>query len=123
MFTWGWGTTSDHDGIQAQRIFHMIDLISILVVVALTVQAFIGLSFLATSIYEKEKRASFFASIQFVLMLLILFGFVAFTRSQFFNTTGGHSLLVIGAMVAAGAGFWWFAGPPPMKKHLKELKG
>ena len=53
----------------------MVELLTWLVALGLFVQAAIGLSYLISSVWEKEKRASFFAAIQFAGMvgLLILF--------------------------------------------------
>lgn len=101
----------------------MIDLMASLGIVALTVQAFIGLSFLVTSIWENEKRASFFAAVQFALMLLVLFVFVAFTRSPFFNSTGGHILLVTGSILAAGVAYFFIRRTAPNEKALQGARG
>jgi hypothetical protein len=54
----------------------MIHLLSLLVTIALGAQAAVGLSYLISSIAEKEKRASIFGGIQLIGMLGLLALFV-----------------------------------------------
>ena len=66
---------------------------------ALMIQAFIGLSFLVSCIWEREKRAALFAAIQFIGMAALLLLFVSFSQKGFFRTGPGLVLLVVGSMV------------------------
>ena len=59
----------------------MINLLGYIVILGLTVQAFIGLAFFISSIWEKEERASIFGGIQFLGMLGILILFIYWQAS------------------------------------------
>ena len=47
----------------------MLDFLSLVVTLGLLVQAAIGLSYVISSIWEKERRATLFAAVQFIGML------------------------------------------------------
>ena len=59
----------------------MVDFLSVVVTLGLLVQAAVGLSYLITSIWEKENRASLFAAVQFIgmlgLLMLFLYGWAS----------------------------------------------
>ena len=63
---------------------------------ALAAQAFIGLSFLITCIWEKEPRASVYALLQFLGMAVLLFVFLFLARAGFFETRIGFTILMAG---------------------------
>jgi len=93
------------------------------VTLGLVAQAFIGLLFFVSSIREKERRASFFAGLQFLGMvgLLILFCFLAWIR--LFDRGIGLALLVAGIVFAAFVSFLLIRKTPPNKRALKGSKG
>ena len=65
----------------------MVDTLSIIALLALVIQAVIGLAFLVSSIWEKEPRATIFGVLQFLGMLLPIPVFIYLWRNGFFNTT------------------------------------
>lgn len=71
--------------------------------VGLIIQALIGLSFLISSIWEKEPRASLFALIQFLGMFGLLIVYLILVRIGFFHTGAGLAVL-IAAYLFAGLG-------------------
>ena len=82
----------------------MIDVLSLLVTVGLLVQAAVGLSYLVSSIWENEKRATFFAAVQFIGMLGLLVLFVYWWIGGFLASGPGIGVLMcflIGGTVAA----------------------
>ena len=72
----------------------MIDFISYLVLIGLIGQAAVGLGYLITSIREQEKRASFFAGLQFMLMAGALILFIYWWASGFLATALGVGIVI-----------------------------
>jgi reductive dehalogenase len=68
--------------------------------VALSVQAFIGLSFFISCIWEKEPRASIYAILQFLGMTGVLVVFLYLAWIQFFGKGVGLLILVTGYVCA-----------------------
>ena len=66
---------------------------------ALIIQAFISLSFFVSSVYEKEKRATFFGGLQFLCMLGLLVIFLYLARTNYFETGIGLTLLIAGLVL------------------------
>jgi reductive dehalogenase len=66
----------------------------------LAVQAFIGLSFFISCLWEKEPRASFFALLQFLGMTAVLIVYLVLARVGFFKTGAGLFLLIAGYVLA-----------------------
>ncbi|MBT8373241.1 MAG: hypothetical protein KJO34_19910, partial [Deltaproteobacteria bacterium] len=64
-------------------------------------QALIGLSFSISSIWEKERRASIFGSLQFFVMLAMLILFFYLFGAGFFHTTPGTIVLILGLVFGA----------------------
>jgi len=62
------------------------------------VQAFIGLSFFVSSIWEKERRASIFGGLQLLFMLAILSLIFLLYNVGFFHTAPGGIVLVLALM-------------------------
>lgn len=68
-------------------------------------QALIGLAFFISCIYEKEKRAAFFAAVQLGGMLVPIGLLFAFKQSGFLGTAAGQVLLLCGLIFAGAAVF------------------
>jgi len=101
----------------------MIDLLSAIVLAGLIGQAAVGLNYLVSSVREKEKRASFFAGLQFFLMAgaLVLFAFGWITG--FLATAGGIGFL-IGLLIAGVAGgIIFIRKTPASQKALAGTRG
>jgi reductive dehalogenase len=90
---------------------------------ALTIQAFIGLSFLLSSLREKERRASAFAALQFMGMLGLLILFLALLKSRFFETGVGIAILIAVLILAAGTAFFLLRRTGRNERALKGTKG
>lgn len=74
----------------------MINLVAYFDVVCLSALAFLCGSFWYYSIVEGEKRASFWACIQFILLASVLLIFTSIQASSFFQSAPGTPLLIIG---------------------------
>jgi hypothetical protein len=81
----------------------MVDFLNFLVLIGLIGQAAIGLGYLASSIWEREKRASFFAGVQFFAMAGALILFIYWWASGFLATASGI-VIVICLLVGGIAG-------------------
>ena len=77
----------------------MVSILTLIAVLALVIQAFIGLTFFISSIWEKEKRATVFAGLQFLGMFSLLILFFFLMRIDFFNTPIGFMLLIGGLVL------------------------
>ena len=66
--------------------------------IVLLFQAVIGLSFLISSIWEKERRASLFGGLQFSVMLAVLILFFYLFNTGFFHTSAGVIILILGLL-------------------------
>ena len=101
----------------------MADFLSFLVLIGLIGQAVIGLGYLISSIWEKEKRASFFAGLQFLGMAGVLILFVFWWASGFLATSAGIGIVVcllVGGVVAA---VLFIRKTPANQKALEGAKG
>ena len=100
----------------------MIDILIIIGAVGLAAQAFIGLSFLLSCIWEKEPRAGFFALLQFIGMLIVLAAYLLLARIGFFATTIGMEILFAGYLFAGVAVFLLLKKSRPNPKALSGTK-
>ena len=69
----------------------------------LALQAFIGLSFFISSVWEKEPRATFFAALQAGGMVFMLAVYLVLIKVGFFGTAPGVGFLVLGYLFALAA--------------------
>ena len=67
--------------------------------IILGIQALIGLSFLISSIYEREKRASLFGGFQFLGMLILLVLFLILNSTDFFEQGIGYRIMIAGIAI------------------------
>jgi reductive dehalogenase len=82
----------------------MVDFLSYFVLVGLISQAVVGLSYLISSLREKEKNASFFGGVQFLGMAAALILFIYWWTSGFLATASGIGIMIcllIGGIAAA----------------------
>jgi reductive dehalogenase len=80
----------------------LISLLVLIALIGLAAQAFIGLAFFVSSIWEGERRASLLAGLQFLGMAAVLLLVLVLSLKGFFHTPAGLVLLIAG-YVAAGA--------------------
>jgi hypothetical protein len=90
---------------------------------ALTIQAFVGLSFFISCIWEKEKRASVFAGLQFLGMLALVVVFFLLRGMGFFETAVGIVVMILVLLVGALAAFVLGRKTPANPKALEGTKG
>jgi len=95
----------------------------LIMAILLVFQAAIGLSFLISCIWEKERRASFFAMIQFLGMLGLVVVLFSLKAIDFFETGAGFSLLIAGLIGAGGATFLLVQRSAPNQKALQGTRG
>jgi reductive dehalogenase len=81
----------------------MIGLLVSVGAVILSIQAFIGIAFFISCIWEKESRAAIFAAIQSAGMLALLGLYLGLVHSGFFKTNFGLGVLAAGYIIAAVA--------------------
>lgn len=91
--------------------------------IGLTIQAFIGFSFFVSCIWEKEKRASVFAFLQFVGMSVVLGVFLVLVTYGFFNTIPGKVTLCLGYFGAISAALLLLKKTAPNPVALKGTQG
>jgi len=101
----------------------MIDLLGYIVILGLTVPAFSGLTFLITSVWEKEKQATIFGSIQFLGMLGLLILFIYWKASGFFATGIGAFILIFFFIAAVFGIVACVRRTPANQRALEGTKG
>jgi len=101
----------------------MVTILVIIGSVALAVQAFIGLAFFISCIWEREKRATVFAGIQFIGMLSLLILFLVLAFHGFFNQGFGLVLLILGYVFTGAAAFFLLRRTGANPKALEGTKG
>jgi reductive dehalogenase len=89
----------------------------------LIINSIIGLSFLISCLQEKERRASLFAALQLLAMLLLLVFFFHLHSTGFFRTGAGVALLVVGLIVFGAFAFVLLRRTLPNPKALQGAKG
>ena len=77
----------------------MVTILTFLAALALIILAFIGLAFFVSSIWEREKRATIYAGIQFFILLTVVVLFFYLGRVGFFGTRVGFWLLAAGLIL------------------------
>ena len=101
----------------------MVNFLLIIASLVLMIPAFISLTFLASCIWEKEKRASVFAGLQFIFMLALVIAFFSLTAIGFFMTIIGFFLLVAGIILGALGALFFIRRSGPNRKALKGARG
>jgi reductive dehalogenase len=101
----------------------MVDLLSLLVTLVLCAQAAVGLCYLISSIWEKEKRASIYAGIQLIGMLGLLALFVYWWQIGLLFTGPGIGILICFLAAGAAAGVLLIRKTPANPKALQGTKG
>lgn len=98
----------------------MLDALIFFAAAVLILQAGVGLSFLISSIWERERRASIFAGLQLLGMLALLIAFLALAKAGFFESAPGIALLIIGYLIGVFAALVFL---PPFGKNPRALEG
>lgn len=98
----------------------MLSLLIFIVAAGLILQAFIGLTFFISSIWEKERRASVFGGLQLLGMLALIILFFYLLNTGFLRTPPGVMLLIIGLIIGAFAAFFLIKR---IGENLKALEG
>ena len=101
----------------------MVDFLSFLVLVGLIGQAAIGLSYLVSSIWEQEKRASLFAGLQFLGMSGALILFIYGWISGFLATAAGIGIVVCLLVGGIAAAIMLIRKTPANQKVLEGTRG
>ncbi len=101
----------------------IITLLHYLVALGLASQALIGLSFLISCIWEKEKRATFYALLQFLGMAALFILFIVFIQHDFSGTTLGNQIFLSGFISALILAFLLLRRTKINQNALKGTKG
>jgi reductive dehalogenase len=101
----------------------IITILLIIGIIGLLAQALIGLSFFISCIWEKEKRASVFAGLQFLLMTAVLIAYLSLVLSGFFETNIGLAVLIAGYIVVLLAAFLLLRKTAPNPRALQGTRG
>ena len=101
----------------------MVNLLSFIGALLVIGQAFIGLTFFISCLWEKEKRATVFAGVQLVVMLIIVILFLYLIHTGYFHTVCGMIVLVGGLIVAACAAVFLIRRTTPNQRAILGTKG
>ncbi len=101
----------------------MLNILIFIAGTALAVQAFIGLTYFISSVWEKGKRATVFGGLQFLGMLGLFALFLYLKASGFFETGPGLVILVGGVILGALACFLLLRRTAPNKRALEGTNG
>ena len=101
----------------------MVDFLSSLVLIGLIGQALVGLGYLISSIWEQEKRASFFAGLQFLGMAGALILFISWWASGFLATASGIGVVICLLVGGVAVGVLLIRKTPANQKALEGAKG
>jgi len=101
----------------------MINTLIVIGVMGLSAQAFIGLSFLISCIWEKETRATTVALLQFIGMMVVLAVFIALAMTGAFHTPIGKTILIIGYAGLIAAAVLLLKRSSPNPKALEGTEG
>ena len=91
--------------------------------VGLVVQALIGLSFFISCIWEKERRATVFAGLQFLGMCALLLVYLLLIWIGFFRSTLGLALLIAGYVLTLSGAVVLLRRTAPNPRALQGSKG
>lgn len=100
-----------------------INILIIVGVIALLAQAFIGGTFFISCLWEKEKRASLYAGLQFFGMIVLLLLFLFIERTGFFRTGNGQLILIACAILGVFSFFLLGSRIGVNKKALLGTRG
>jgi reductive dehalogenase len=92
-------------------------------VLGLVAQAIIGLAFLISSIWERERRATVFAALQLAGMTAILIVFLFLAGHGFFQTSFGMVLLAAGCTLSILAAIYMMRRTAPNRRALRGTSG
>jgi hypothetical protein len=101
----------------------MVDFLSFLVLIGLIGQSAIGLGYLVSSIWEQEKRASFFAGVQFLAMAGALILFIYWWASGFLATAAGIGIVICLLVGGIAVGIMLIRKTPVNQKALEGARG
>ena len=85
--------------------------------------ALIGLSFLVSSVWEREAKATSFAALQSAAMLILVLVFFSLLSAGFFETTPGIIILLAGIAAGALAGFFLLRRSGANPRALEGTRG
>jgi len=91
--------------------------------VGLVVQALIGLSFFISCIWEKERRASIFAGLQFLVMCALLIVYLLLAWNGFFRSSLGLTVLIAGYLVTLSGAVVLLRRTAPNPKAMQGSNG
>ena len=103
--------------------FTILDVFVFLGALGLVVQAVIGLSFFISSVWEKERRATLFAAVQFSGMTVLLIIYLLLVGLGFFQTSAGIVMLTVGYMVVVAAAVFLARRTSPNQRALQGASG
>lgn len=101
----------------------MVNILIFIAALALVIQAFIGFTYFISCIWEKEKRATVFAGLQFLGMLALMILFFFLKGAGFFETNFGLVVIIAGLIFGALAGFLLVRRTGVNPRALKGAKG
>jgi len=104
-------------------LFTIVNVLLFLGAVGLAAQAFIGLSFFISCIWEKERRATVFALLQFLGMAGVLVAYLFLIWIGFFRTTLGLVILIAVYIFAVSAAIVLLRRTAPNPLALKGARG
>ena len=101
----------------------MVNALAMIVAFILAVLAFIGLTFLVSSIWEREKRAAISGGVQFLVMLGLVFSVFYLKWNGFLGTQGGLYFLTCVLVLAVLSAFLLMARIGASKEAVQGTRG
>jgi reductive dehalogenase len=101
----------------------MVDFLSYFVLVGLISQAVVGLSYLISSVREKEKNASLFGGLQFLGMAGALILFIYWWTNGFLATASGIGIMICLLIGGIAAAIMLIRKTPANQKALEGTQG
>jgi len=109
--------------MNSSPFFTIVNGLIFLGVLGLAVQAFIGLSFFISSVWEKERRATICAAVQFTAMTALLIIFLLLVGRGFFQTAPGMVLLITGYIMVVLAAIFMVSRTAPNQRAVQGTSG
>jgi reductive dehalogenase len=98
----------------------MVGALIVIAALALISQALIGLSYFISCIWERERRASFYAGVQFMGMTVLFIAFLYLSKGVFFQRGLGLAILIAGYVFGALGAILFL---PKFGKNPRALEG
>jgi reductive dehalogenase len=109
--------------MNSSPLLTIVNVLIFLGLLGLAAQALVGLSFFISCVWEKERRASVFAAVQFAGMTALLIVYLLLAGRGFFQTSPGMALLIAGYIMVVLAAVFMVRKTAPNRRALRGTPG